>query len=214
MLAELKLEVALRDVQPWAFTTDFLLLNPAASLPVLEIEAGPVLSGAYPISEYLAEEAKLDATDSQLIQLFPGDHEQRAEVRRLVDWFHRKTYDEATAHILEEKLYKSFSANREKAPDADVMRAIRRNLGYSLSYLDHLVEERQWLAGDDLSFADFAAAGQLSCADYLAEVDWSRHERAKLWYAKIKSRPSMRSLLVERVSGAAPPPPYYGDPDF
>ncbi len=44
-------------------------------------------------------------------------------------------------------------------------------------------------------------------------MDWSQNESAKQWYARMKSRPSFRSLLAERVSGLEPPA-HYDDPDF
>ena len=61
--------------------------------------------------------------------------------------------------------------------------------------------------------ADFAAAGHLSALDYIGDVDWGQNESAKQWYARMKSRPSFRALLAERVSGLEPPP-HYDDPDF
>jgi glutathione S-transferase len=44
-------------------------------------------------------------------------------------------------------------------------------------------------------------------------VDWSQNEAAKQWYARLKSRPSFRGILADRVSGMEPPP-HYADPDF
>lgn len=41
----------------------------------------------------------------------------------------------------------------------------------------------------------------------------SRAPAAKEWYARIKSRPSFRALLADRVSGFNPPP-HYADLDF
>ncbi len=202
------------EAQPWALGPEFMAMNPAGSLPVLRLDDGLTLYGAYAISEYLAEEVPSHPVDQLSVPLFPGDREARAEVRRLVDWFHRKTFDEATTHILEEKLYKRFRSGHGQPPDVGVMRAVHKNLNYTLGFIDYLAQERRWLAGDDLSFADLAAAGQLSCADYLGEVDWSGYASTKLWYARLKSRPAMRAILAERMPGAARPPPYYDDPDF
>ncbi len=69
------------------------------------------------------------------------------------------------------------------------------------------------LAGNELSLADLAAAAHLSALDYIGDLDWSLSESAKNWYAKIKSRPSFRPLLTDRVSGLTPPP-HYADLDF
>ena len=64
-----------------------------------------------------------------------------------------------------------------------------------------------------LSYADLAAAAQFSCADYLGDVPWQDNEAAKQWYARIKSRPSFRPLLNDRISGMIAAD-HYADLDF
>jgi glutathione S-transferase len=82
-----------------------------------------------------------------------------------------------------------------------------------LSYISYLAHQRQWLAGDTLSFADMIAAAQLSSTDYLGEVPWDDYPVAKAWYVRLKSRPSFRALLTDRLPGM-PPPLAYTDLDF
>ena len=65
-------------------------------------------------------------------------------------------------------------------------------------------------AGAQLSLADFAAAAQISVADYLGGIDWTGHEEAHGWYRVMKSRPSFRPLLTEKMEGL-PPPRHYSD---
>ncbi len=67
--------------------------------------------------------------------------------------------------------------------------------------------------GERLSLADIAAAAHLSCVDYLGDVPWDGHEEAKIWYARIKSRPSFRPMLGDHLSGL-PPAKIYADLDF
>ena len=63
------------------------------------------------------------------------------------------------------------------------------------------MHERDWLAGNQLSFADLAAAAHLSAVDYLGDVPWNEDEPAKTWYARVKSRPSFRSILADTMPG-------------
>ncbi|MCC2096956.1 MAG: glutathione S-transferase family protein, partial [Hyphomicrobiales bacterium] len=63
------------------------------------------------------------------------------------------------------------------------------------------------------SHADMAAAAALSVLDYLGEVSWEAEPAAKDWYARIKSRPSFRPLLSDKVQGL-PPASQYIDLDF
>jgi glutathione S-transferase len=44
-------------------------------------------------------------------------------------------------------------------------------------------------------------------------VPWAEHSAAKEWYQRLKSRPSVRALLTERLPGL-PPPMWYTDADF
>ena len=73
-----------------------------------------------------------------------------------------------------------------------------------MSYVNYLADRRRWLAGDELSFADLAAAAHLSSVDYLGEVPWEEFAVAKIWYARLKSRRAFRSILADRVPGALP----------
>ena len=212
-LAELDLPAELAEERPWEYQPAFLALNPAGELPVLELDNGPTLCGAYAISEYLAEHCDPDAAEPQPVQLFPGAGEERAEVRRLVDWFHRKLDREVTRELIYEKVLSAMQPAASHAPDPDILRAIRANLRYHMSYIGHLADERRWLAGEELSFADLAAAAHLSSIDYLGEVPWNEFPAAKTWYARIKSRPAFRSLLADRMPGT-PPPEHYPDLDF
>ncbi len=99
------------------------------------------------------------------------------------------------------------------APDSKVLRTSRANIRQHLKYLSWLAGSRTYLAGERLSYADLAAAASLSVLDYLGEVDWNEAPTAKDWYQRIKSRPSFRPLLAERVRGILPVS-HYADLDF
>lgn len=212
-LSELEIEVDLTEEFPWEWREAFLALNPAGELPVLQTPTGAAMCGAYAISEYLDDIATAGDDASDGARLFPGNADQRAEVRRLVDWFHGKMNREMTRELLTEKVYARMRPDVPHAPDTGVLRAIRANLRYHMSYLGHLADQRSWLAGEDLSFADMAAAAHLSCADYLGEVPWDDFPTVKVWYARIKSRKSFRPILADRLPGL-PPPLIYTDLDF
>jgi len=211
-LAEAGIEPVLRDERPWERRPGFLDLNPAGNLPLLELPGSTLLCGVYAISEFIAEETAGVSEHPQKMQLFPGSREDRAEVRRLVDWFHGKLHGDVTQSFLSVKVYAQFHAET-RAPDADLLRALRASLRFHLSYVNFLGDQRRWLAGDDMSFADLAAAAQLSVLDYLGEVPWEEFPLAKEWYVRLKSRRSFRPLLEDRLPGQ-PPPSAYSDLDF
>lgn len=213
-IGEFGLEALLTEETTWDLRQSFLAKNPAGELPVLDLENGVTLCGAYAISEFIAEElsAAPPPGASRMPELFPGSRDERAEVRRLVDWFHGKFDREVTRELLFEKLYQRMRSNAA-APDPGMLRAVRANLRYHLSYIAYLSDTRRWLAGDELSFADLAAAAHISVIDYLGEVPWQEFPAAKSWYQRIKSRPSFRLVLADRLPGT-PPPESYADLDF
>lgn len=212
-LGELGLEVELIEERPWEWRAQFLAVNPAGELPVLQFEDGPVLCGSYAIAEYLGEEVAPDADAPAPLALFPGTRAERAEVRRLVDWFHGKLNREVTQELLQEKIYSRVQPGANPRPDPDILRAIRTNLRYHMAYVNHLAHQRHWLAGEELSFADLAGAAHISTVDYLGEVPWEEFPTAKVWYARLKSRRAFRSILADRLPGSVPAP-HYANLDF
>lgn len=213
LLAELGIAVEAIEERPWDWRPEFLGVNPSGELPVLAIEAGPAVCGSYAIAEFLSDRLADLVRAGEVCPLFPGSPEQRAEVRRLVDWFHGKMMREVTSDFLSERVYGHVVGGTGAAPDAAILRAARANLRYHLSYIAHLSDSRRWLSGDDMSFADLAAAAHISVADYLGEVPWDDYPPARAWYARLKSRPSVRVLLTDRVPGIAPSDAY-ADLDF
>ena len=64
-----------------------------------------------------------------------------------------------------------------------------------------------------MTLADCALSAHLSKLDYMGDVAWDTSEETRVWYARIKSRPSFRSLLADHLTGM-PPPKAYADLDF
>jgi glutathione S-transferase len=205
-LAEMGVSPETAEERPWLRCETFLLVNPSGALPVFR-EDEITVPGASVIAEYL-DETRGPALNGR--RLFPPDPAQRAEVRRLLEWFNGKFYEEVSSYLVTEKIFKRFGG---ASPDAAAIRAARANLRYHLRYIGYLAGRRNWLAGDSLTYADLAAAAHLSCVDYLGDVPWDEDETAKDWYARVKSRPAFRALLADRIPGLTPPA-HYADLDF
>ncbi|TXH37483.1 MAG: glutathione S-transferase family protein [Rhodospirillaceae bacterium] len=204
LLKEKQLECEAIAERPWDRREEFLALNPAGETPVLMEPGGSIICGDYAITEYL-EEIQPGGT---LLGALPVE---RAETRRLVQWFDGKFQRDVTQNLLHEKLIKRICG--QGGPDSGAIRAGRANIRIHLDYIAWLVDRRNWLAGDSFSLADLTAAAHLSCIDYLGDVNWDEFPGAKEWYARIKSRPSFRPLLADHLPGTQPPA-YYADLDF
>ncbi len=203
VLAEKRIEVELVEERYWEQDAEFMRRNPAGKVPVLKM-GNKFYTESQAICEFLEELHPAPA-------LMPKGAEARYEVRRIVGWFDDKFYNEVTCKLLGERVFRKVKGTGY--PDSTNVKAGAKAIKYHLDYMAWLLEKRRWLAGNDLTIADFAAAAHLSCLDYISDVDWNRSEIVKDWYAKIKSRPAFRSILADQLPGF-PQPSHYSDLDF
>ncbi len=204
VLSEKRVEFDMKAEVVWERNEDFLKLNPAGEVPVLIENDGTALSGSDAICEFL-DEVKPEPT------LIGREVYARAETRRLIYWFDNKFHREVTRNLVDEKIMKRAQGLGE--PVSKIIRAGYANIHQHLNYISYLVDRRRWLAGNDMTIADLTAAAHLSCVDYIGDVPWEKHGTAKDWYARVKSRPSFRSLLEDHVPGTVPAK-HYANLDF
>ncbi|MBE6467102.1 MAG: glutathione S-transferase family protein [Alphaproteobacteria bacterium] len=193
-MSEKKMLFVLKEEEPWNLSPDLYKLNPAGELPVF-LNDGNVIVGHYAISEFLEE----TQTETPLIY---GPAKQKAEIRRMIDWFDNKFYREVYQNIVFEKVNKRFSSGM--APDSKTLKIGLNNIGYHLEYIEWLLSKHQYLVGEELTLADLTAAAHFSVIDYLGDVPWDEFPASKLWYSKIKSRPSFKDLLKDTIKGILP----------
>jgi glutathione S-transferase len=191
----------------WERPDALAALNPSGAPPVLvEIKSGEriVACETRAILEYLEERYPEKP-------LLPSDAQGRAEGRRWQHWFDRKFDYEVNGLLLHEKMEKRLLSLG--APDLAALRKGREMLRSHFDVLEAQLLARDWLAGNGFGLGDIAAAAHLSVIDYMGEAPWEDFRAVRAWYAKVKSRPSFRSLLADRQPGL-PPAPHYDDLDF
>jgi len=183
---------------PWEHREALSRLNPAIQTPVLE-NGALVLCDSAAILEYFDETV-------ERTPLLGAGAAERAEARRLAAWFSQRFFAEVTAPLLRERMWKRLVGRA--APDGIAIRDANRAAELQLQYVDDLLDESRWLAGPTFGIADIHAAAQISVADYLGGIDWGGHQSAKIWYSALKSRPTFRALLADRMEGIRPPADY------
>lgn len=203
LMGEKKMLFVLREEEPWRPSDDVYKLNPAGELPIF-INDGVTICGGYAITEYLEE-------INQEAKLIFGTPYEKAEIRRLSEWFDCKFYRDVFKNVADEKIYKRFA--RGLSPDSKILKAGINNLNFHLEYMDWLLDKRAYLACDEFSLADISAAAGLSILDYLGDVPWDYAKNVKLWYSKVKSRPSFKEILKESIKGILPAK-HYTNLDF
>ena len=192
---------------PWNRRDEFLDMNPAGEVPVMVDAARPggqPLIDSMAICEFFEETVEKPA-------MINGTAAGRAEVRRLVAWFDGPFFRDVTGPLLHERMVKRLA--HRASPDSKALREAMKAAIQHLDYVDYLLDHRTWVGGATISLADLAAAAQISVTDYLGGIDWRHHEQTARWYRGLKSRPSFRPLLGERMEGLNPPA-HYDDVDF
>ncbi len=191
----------------WERRKEFIAMNPAGTIPVLfDNSNSAVVSESAVIIEYIEE--KHDETRS-----FLGEGiAKRAEVRKIQSWFDVKFFNEVAKHILNERYFNRYLPGA-KAPNSEILRIARNNLNVHLSYIEYLLESRKYLAGDQVTVADFAAASQLSVLDYFGDINWHHYSSVKDWYSLLKSHKIFNDVLRDRIANINPPE-WYSKLDF
>jgi glutathione S-transferase len=146
--------------------------------------------------------------------LAPEDPASRRQALRWLDWAMGPFHEQVTQRIVYEKTAPRFTgAPGKRPPDMNVIRAGREELKTAMAAIGGAAEAGGNLAGRQITLGDLAVAAHLSALDYFGEVPWSDFPAAAEWYVRIKSRPSFRSILADRVPGQ-PPVPHYAELDF
>lgn len=206
VLAEKGEAFELFDSTPWAPHPDVAALAYGAVAPAL-VETLPTgrlfACGTRAICEQMEEIKPTPA-------LLPTDQNERAEARRLWAWVEAGC-EEVTDKLLTERVMQW--VRRDRQPDSEKLRRGAHALRGRLTFLNGMVEMNGYLAGRTLSLADLCAAAHLSAYDYFGDVEWNAVPDLKTWYARIKSRPSFRPLLSDRIEGTRPVS-HYADLDF
>ncbi len=181
--------------------------DPCAHLPVFVDLDGTVVTGLWAIIDHLENEHPERP-------LLPEDAGVRSEALRLFDWAMTNFHEETTKRIVFEKASQTQTGSLiRRSPNMETVRLGRTALKSVLPGLGTLAESRGFLAGRDVSLADLAVAAHLSALDYYGEVPWTDVPALTEWYSRMKSRPSFRPLLADRVPGQ-PPVPHYAELDF
>lgn len=207
MASEYSVKLELEEISPWKRAPEFMAISPAGTLPVLFMDGMPPIVG--PLANIAAVEEMF--APSGVDGLIPTDAAMRYECWRLIDWVLGKLNDEVTRYVLEEKLGRR--DRKGETPDVSALRAAKINLGEHMHYFNWLFASRTWFAGEEMSLADFALAAHFSALDYLGDIDWGEIGETRDWYARMKSRPSFRPVLGDRIV-SLPPSRTYADLDF
>jgi glutathione S-transferase len=204
LLAEQNIEFKLEKIDFWKEKQKLISIDPISELPALRSNENRIVIGLYALVEYVTSLTP-NFYFSDLSNL------EAAEMRRVIYWLDSRFNKEVTSYILSEKLIKLLS--KEGSPRTEFLRAARINFIHHTNYFKTLFARNGNIATHQQSVADIFLASHISVLDYFGEINWDKISWMRDWYAAIKSRPSFRKILQDRVP-IINPPSYYEDPDF
>ena len=193
ILEEKQIDYTLHEEKYWERRREFVKINPASSVPII-LDNGVYICGIYPILEYFEEQYHFN--------LMGHGTKQKADIRRLLDWFGYKLHKEVSSYIVDEKVIKYLTRSGE--PNSLAIRAAKNNLSYHMEYIGFMLKQNKWIAGESLTYVDFITAAQLSILDYVGDIAWEHYPMVKDWYSVIKSRPSFKPILQDSISNLRP----------
>ncbi|MAJ14653.1 MAG: glutathione S-transferase [SAR116 cluster bacterium] len=177
---------------------EYLLKNPAGFFPVLNTSFNQNIVGALVIVEHVE--------NLMLSPVFLKKKNEN-EIRRLLHWFEYNFKNEVIIPLLREKIFKRF--NKNSIPSSQTIRTARSNLKYHMQYFNYIIKENDFFVDDTLSYVDLFYGSSLSVLDYIDELNFFDFEKLKNLYFIIKSRPSFKKILADRIIGVNPPSNYY-----
>jgi glutathione S-transferase len=151
---------------------DFLKLNPAGTIPVID-DDGLVVSESMAICLYLAKAYGADGP----APLYPRAPRDEAEVWRWSLW--------AQGH-LEPWVQRDMRMNDLRAAANAAVTAMTAE---PLALLDRVLSKRDWLVGGHFTVADFNVCSVLS-PSRTAALDLSPHATLRRWLARCHGRPA------------------------
>lgn len=163
-------------------TPEFRRKNPSAAVPVLELEDGTMISECIAITEYLDN---LDGTPT-LTGKTPRQRavtsmmQRRAEAGLLdavAAYFHHATPG-LGPDIEKQQCEPWGKVQRDRAVDG-------------MRYLDKVLADRPYIAGDEFSVADITAFAGLAFADFAKIEVPAECANLKAWHQKVAQRPSI-----------------------
>ena len=161
---------------------EFRSKNPSAAVPVLELEDGTMISECTAITEYLDNlDGAPTLTGTTPRQRAITSMMQRRAEAGLLDavaaYFHHATPG-LGPHIEKQQCEPWGKLQRDRAVDG-------------MRYLDKVLADQPYIAGDDFSIADITAFAGLAFADF-ARIDVPAEcANLKAWHQKVAQRPSI-----------------------
>lgn len=166
--------------------TKFERMSPLGQIPAIEIDDF-YISDSSVIIKYL--EHKFETSQS----LYPKNIEEYAKVQWLENFSDNSLAKIATRRLFYE-CYAKPKAFGSKPDEKLIDLASEKQLPILLRYLENQIKDNDYFVGNKFTTADIAITTQLLALE-MAKINIDKYECLKNYFTKIKSRPSIKSII-------------------
>ena len=171
-------------------TPAYLALNPTGRTPTL-VDGGVVLWESTAIMQYLA--------DRKPNTLWPNDARARADIMRWQSWQLQHWGKDAFDPLLFERVVKRFF--NWGPPDAAVVERGTEAFHREAQVLDAHLSKQRYLAGNDLTLADFSIAAPLFHAQ-AADFPLTPYAQIREWFGRVSALPAWQATAPQMAAAA------------
>ncbi len=171
----------------------YVSFNPSRLVPVLE-DGDLKLTESSAILKYLAD--RFDMPE------YPKDLKARAKVNEVMDWVNTNFYRDWGYNLCYPQLFPHHVRPSDEGQKVTVEWGSERSKFWLQVMNDYwLGEGRKWLAGDDITIADYLAGSIVALGDMI-RFDMSAYPNVSAWLSRVKSLPNWKPVS-EALDGFA-----------
>jgi glutathione S-transferase len=172
----------------------FTELNPNQLVPVLE-EGNFRLTESSSILKYLAD--KFESP------LYPKDLQKRAKVNEVMDWLNTQLNRDLAYGLVYPQVFPHHKRPNDVMQTGTLSWAKERTMKWLSVLNDNILGTKQrYMAGNELTIADYYALGLIACGD-LIRVDYKRYPNVNRWFEQVKSELKTWNQVTEIFYGFA-----------
>lgn len=151
-------------------------INPSKLVPVLE-DGDFRLTESSAILKYLAEKTGSPA--------YPKDLKARARVNEMMDWINTQLCRDLAYGLVYPQIFPNHKRPSDKTQADTLAWAKERAKGWMKVLDQHLVGNKAWLCGDQITIADYFASSFVSLAEFIRS-DFGAYPNLQRWYGRMK----------------------------
>jgi glutathione S-transferase len=159
----------------------YVSINPNRQVPTL-VDGDLVLGESSAILKYLAEKFDLPA--------YPKDLKKRARVNELMDWFNTHFYHDYAYGVVYPQVFPHHKRPGEELQKGTIAWGKEKTKVWLQVLNDHILGKgKKYLAGDELTIADYFGAALLTCGDPI-RTEFKSYPNVQAWLNRMAETPS------------------------